>query len=231
MVQLVVAIAGVCVLLAIAAVVAYRWAKALESLRRGLVALGEEGRARPTLARVSGPVGRLVRLFDVVAPQLDERIARLEQDRQQLRAVLSGMAEAVIAIDARSRLIFANASADQLFGLGPSSVGRLVPELIRSPQVQQAVESTLSGAEPFLGEISMAAREPASGPDACALCSRHALTRLAGCRRGACLPRCYRLETPRTHAARLRRQRLPRVEDPPRLDQGIHRDTPEWSSP
>ena len=49
--------------------------------------------------------------------------------------------------------LFANASADRLFGLGSGSVGRLVPELIRSPQVQEAVEATLAGSRPYQGEI------------------------------------------------------------------------------
>jgi two-component system phosphate regulon sensor histidine kinase PhoR len=105
-------------------------------------------------------VGRLTRVFNAVAPRLEARIAHLEQDRQQLSAVLSCMAEGVIAVDARRRLVFANASADQLFGLGPSSVGRLVLELIRSPQVHQAVEASLAGPEPYRGEITLAGREP-----------------------------------------------------------------------
>ena len=156
-----IAVVVVVVLLVAAAIVTYRWAKALEEIRRGVATLGEGGKARPTLARVGGPVGQLARLFDVVAPQLDDRMARLEQDRQQLSAVLSGMAEGVIAVDGRRRLVFANASADQLFRLGPGSVGRLVPELIRSPRVQEFIESTLSGSEPFRGEITVAGREPA----------------------------------------------------------------------
>ena len=82
-----------------------------------MAALGEGRPYWPTLARVGGRVGKLSRRLDAVAPQLETRIARLEQDRQQLRAVLSGMAEGVIAIDARRRLLFANASADELFGL------------------------------------------------------------------------------------------------------------------
>jgi two-component system, OmpR family, phosphate regulon sensor histidine kinase PhoR len=148
------------VLFASAAIVAYRWARALEELRRRVAALGEGRPARPVLSRVHGPVGRLTRLFAEVAPRLEARIAQLEQDRQQLSAVLSGMAEGVIAVDARSRLLFANASADRLFGLGPGSVGRLVPELIRSPQVQEAVEATLAGSEPYRGEITVTGREP-----------------------------------------------------------------------
>jgi two-component system phosphate regulon sensor histidine kinase PhoR len=111
-------------------------------------------------ARVRGPVGTLSRKFNAIAPRLESRIARLEQDRQQLSAVLSGMSEGVIAIDARRRLLFANASADRLFGLVPTSVNRTVPELIRSPQVQGAVDATLSGQGPHRAEITVTGREP-----------------------------------------------------------------------
>jgi two-component system phosphate regulon sensor histidine kinase PhoR len=152
-----IAIAGVAT--AVVAVVAYRWSKALAEVSRGIAAIGEARPSRPTLIRVCGPIGRLARLFDAVAPQLEAKIARLERDRQQLRAVLSVMAEGVIAIDARRRLVFANESANQLFGLDHASVGRLVPELIRSPQIQEAVESTLSGTEPYEGEITVQTRE------------------------------------------------------------------------
>src|SRR5262249_736527 len=87
------------------------------------------------------------------------RMALLETDRQQLRAVLSGMAEGVIAIDARRRLLFSNESANLLFGLDTYSVGRLIPELIRSPQVQGAVEATLAGPEHYAAEITLSTRE------------------------------------------------------------------------
>jgi two-component system phosphate regulon sensor histidine kinase PhoR len=158
MVEVGVAIAVVAGLLG-AGVVAYRRALALDEIVRGVAALGEGRPYWPILARAGGRVGRLARLLDSVAPQLETHMARLEQDRQQLRAVLSGMAEGVIAIDARRRLLFANASADRLFNLDATSVGRLVPELIRSPQVQGAVESTLGSPEPYRGEIVLTSRE------------------------------------------------------------------------
>ena len=142
------------------AVVAYRGSKALAQVRRGLDALDEGRPARTVIARMGGSVGAVAKAFDRVAPRLEARIAQLEQDRQQLSAVLSGMAEGVIAIDSRRRLVFANASADALFGLGPASVGRPVPELIRSPQVHASVESSLTGPEPHRGEIAVAVREP-----------------------------------------------------------------------
>ena len=106
-----------------------------------------------------GPVGRLARTFDAVVPGLQERVGRLGRDVEQLRVVLGGMAEGVIAIDSRRRLLFANESADRLFGLGPQAVGRLVPELIRSPQIQEAVDATLAGPETYRGEIVLPGRE------------------------------------------------------------------------
>lgn len=156
------AVAGVVIAIAVltaAGVVAVRWARALEELRRRVAALGQGRPGLPVLSRVGGPIGKLTCLYTDVATRLENRLSQLEQDRQQLSAVLSGMAEGVIAVDARRRLLFANASADRLFGLGPGSVGRLVPELIRSPQVQEAVEATLAGSEPYRGEITMTGRD------------------------------------------------------------------------
>jgi two-component system, OmpR family, phosphate regulon sensor histidine kinase PhoR len=141
------------------AVLMRRRAVALAELSKGVSALEEGKPVRPVQSRVGGATGRLARRFNAVAPRLEERIAQLEEERQQLRAVLSGMAEGVIAVDARRRLVFANPGAEKQFGLGSGAAGRLVPELIRVPQVQEAVEATLSGPEGYRGEICVPVRE------------------------------------------------------------------------
>ncbi|MFO0890434.1 MAG: ATP-binding protein [Isosphaeraceae bacterium] len=153
--------------LAAAGFLAWKWSRALGEIKRGLDALARGERARPILDEVSGPVGRVVEDFNRAAAEVHSRIGRLERDREQLRVVLGAMAEAVIAVDARRRLLFANTSADGLFGLDANSVGRLVPELIRSPQVQNAVEETLRLSHPdaFQGEVVFPIREAANrGP-------------------------------------------------------------------
>jgi two-component system, OmpR family, phosphate regulon sensor histidine kinase PhoR len=131
----------------------------VRELDRGLVALGEGRPIRPSRYRIGGPLGRLARTFERVGPPLQEKLGRLRRDVEQLRVVLGGMAEGVIAIDSRRRLLFANKSADHLFGLGPQAVGRLVPELIRSPQIQEAVDATLTGPDSYRGEIILPGRE------------------------------------------------------------------------
>ncbi|MGC8641025.1 MAG: sensor histidine kinase [Isosphaeraceae bacterium] len=153
------AIAG----LAALGLVVRRWDHALRQVGRGLERLGAGRRTRQILIHVLGPPGRLIRVYNTAMPEIQGRLDRLEEDRQQLRVVLGAMAEAVIAVDPRRRLIFANTSADALFDLDSSSVGRLVPELIRSHQVQNAVEETLRLFHPdaYQGEIAFPPREPA----------------------------------------------------------------------
>ncbi len=134
------------------------WAAAGE-VERGLRSLASGKPVRPSRTRTFGPPGRMLAALDSVAPELEARVARLGRDVEQLRVVLGGMAEGVIAIDSRRRLMFANASADRLFGLGVQAVGRLLPELIRSPEVQEAVDATLGGLDGYRGEIALPGRE------------------------------------------------------------------------
>ena len=143
----------------------------VRELERNLISLSEGRPMRPTKSRAPGSVGRLARRFDATVPLLQERVDRLGRDVEQLRVVLGGMAEGVIAIDARRRLLFANKSADTLFGLGAQAVGRLLPELIRSPQFHEAVDATLAGPEAYRGEILLPSREvlPRSIPRALAV--------------------------------------------------------------
>ncbi len=133
-----------------------RWCAIVE-VAHGLQALGERGKVRPVMIMARGAVGELVRAFNASANEIEARTAGLDQDRQQLLVVLGAMAEAVIAVDYRRRLLFANASANRLFGFDATAVGRLVPELIRSPQVQEAVEATFRLAVPdaYEGELTL----------------------------------------------------------------------------
>ncbi len=130
--------------------------RALTELQRGFTAIGSGSVPRPVTAAVGGQLGNLARGFNELASLLAIRLARLEEDRQLLAAVLGGMTEGVIAVDARRRLLFANEAAGTLFALGAGSVGRLVAELIRSPPVQEAVNATLGGPGPHRAEILVA---------------------------------------------------------------------------
>ncbi len=146
----------------------HRASKALADVSQGLETLGQGARPRLIRTTMWGPIGQLVRTFNEVATKIVAQTASLDQGRRQLLVVLGAMNEAVLAVDGRRRLLFANASANRLFGLDPSAVGRLVPELIRCPQVQEAIESTLrlSGSAAHQGELVLPSRETHSEPRA-----------------------------------------------------------------
>jgi len=153
-------VAIVVVVLIVGVLVLVRLTSVLAALTRGFAALVENKSVRPVREPAFGPIRRLARTFNTLAPQLHDRLSQLERDRQQLRAVLSGMAEGVIAVDTRRRLLFANASADRLFGLNEAAVGRLAAELIRSPQVQKAVDAAIAGPDAYRGEVALEGRGP-----------------------------------------------------------------------
>ncbi len=144
-----------------AILVAWRWWRVAREIAGGLESLRRGAKAHVVRRAAPWPLGRLVHSFNAAAADVHARILRLEQDRQQLIVVLEAMAEAVLAVDPRHRLLFANAGANRLFGLDRTSVGRLVPELIRSPQVQEAVEATLRLAAPkaYQAELVLAGRD------------------------------------------------------------------------
>src|SRR5262245_26063703 len=120
--EVAVAVAAV-VLLAVGAawLLARRFARPLDELNEGArpLAAGHLGpripvsgiREHATLAEsMNAMSGRLADMFDL-----------LEHDREQLRAILSGMVEGVIAIDDRRRVLFANDRAGQLLGFDPAT--------------------------------------------------------------------------------------------------------------
>ena len=119
------------------------------------------GPFRARRKRLKWSIRHLAQTMQATLAERDAQRNKLERDVEQLRVVLGGMSEGVIAIDPRRRLLFANGSADRLFGLGPQAVGRLVLELIRSPQFQEAVDATFDAAQTdaFRGEITLPSRE------------------------------------------------------------------------
>src|SRR6202011_1768878 len=85
-------------------------------------------------------VGQLTRAFNQMTERLATQFAQLEEGGQQLRTILSGMVEGVVALDAGQRVLFANERAAQLLDFqAPSAVGRKLWEVIRLRALQDVV--------------------------------------------------------------------------------------------
>jgi two-component system phosphate regulon sensor histidine kinase PhoR len=104
----------------------------------------------PPAAELAG----LAQAMNTMAGQLDERLATVEHQRNELQAVLSSMVEGVLAVDTQQRLLRLNAAAAKLFGvddqLGP---GRLLHEVVRNRELHRFVERALKAQAPIEGEL------------------------------------------------------------------------------
>jgi two-component system phosphate regulon sensor histidine kinase PhoR len=99
-------------------------------------------------------IGQLGWAFNSMSEQLDARIARLEEDRQQLRTILSGMVEGVVALDSNQRILYANERATQLLGLPwQTPVGRRLWEVVRQRPFLDVVQRALDSSEPQREEL------------------------------------------------------------------------------
>ncbi|MCF7955355.1 MAG: PAS domain-containing protein [Phycisphaerae bacterium] len=91
-----------------------------------------------------------------MAGEIDERIRTISRQRNEHKAVLSSMSEAVLAVDSQQRLITLNASAAEMIGIDISDAkGRLLQEIIRNPALQHFITSSLESSEPAEDNITL----------------------------------------------------------------------------
>lgn len=90
-------------------------------------------------------LGALAQTFNRMSQDLHARMAQLGESHERHATVLGGMIEAVIAVDARQRIVLANKAAGRLFDFRPASAeGRPLLEVVRSHALDQAVSAALS---------------------------------------------------------------------------------------
>lgn len=131
-----------------------RWGRPLRALLGGAAKLGEGNSGQRVFSEGQDEIGELVSAFNQMSEQLDARIARLEEDRQQLRTILSGMVEGVVALDSDQRILYANERATQLLGLPVQApVGRRLWEVVRQRPLLDVVQRALDNSEPQREEL------------------------------------------------------------------------------
>jgi signal transduction histidine kinase len=108
--------AGLAAMLALilAFVLARRITQPLQELTAGAEEIAAGAVGHRLAVRGKNEVGQLARAFNYMSQCLADQFAQLEDDRQQLRAVLSSMVEGVVALDMDQRVLFANERAGRL---------------------------------------------------------------------------------------------------------------------
>ncbi|MGH9331321.1 MAG: ATP-binding protein, partial [Vicinamibacterales bacterium] len=121
-------------------------------LARRVDAIGAVARryAAGDLSRPSGDYGRdeiatVARVLDHSVQELGSRLDELARDRALMRAILSGMIEGVLVVDAAGRLQLANGAARDMLGLAEQDTGRHYLEIVRHPGVASQIGAALDG--------------------------------------------------------------------------------------
>jgi len=148
------AISGIAAL-ALALWLARRFTRPLQELTTGAerIAAGDYG--QKVYSAGQDEVGTLARTFSHMSQRLAGQFAQLEEDRQQLRMILSGMVEGVIALDAEQNILFANERAAELLGFDSQTrAGRKLWEVVRIRSLQNLVRRALSEPNPCEEELN-----------------------------------------------------------------------------
>jgi two-component system phosphate regulon sensor histidine kinase PhoR len=83
--------------------------------------------------------GEIAASINRLARQLRDSADEALREKLQLEAVLKGMVEGVLVIDREGRVLIANPRAREMLSVWGDYEGRLVPEVIRSPEVDKAL--------------------------------------------------------------------------------------------
>jgi two-component system phosphate regulon sensor histidine kinase PhoR len=130
--------------MALAFWLARRITRPIQELTAGAqrIAAGEFGQQVYALGHDEPAV--LARAFNAMSEHLARQFAQLDEDRQQLWTVLSGMVEGVVALDAQQRILFANERASELLGIPLSaSAGRHFWEVVRQRPLLEMLQRAM----------------------------------------------------------------------------------------
>jgi two-component system phosphate regulon sensor histidine kinase PhoR len=133
-----------------------RISRPLEALKQGVQRFAEGDLGRPLPPSDSEEIGALSDAMNAMAIQLDDRIRRTEQQKNQEAAVLRSMSESLFAVDADERLIRVNAAATRLFDIDDTeSLGKPIHEVVRNHDLLQLVGQVLQSEHAVEGEITL----------------------------------------------------------------------------
>jgi two-component system, OmpR family, phosphate regulon sensor histidine kinase PhoR len=90
-------------------------------------------------------IGQVARVLDDSIQQLAARLGELSTDRTRMAAILTGMVEGVLVVDANGRLRLINDAARHMLNLEMIELGRHYVEAVRQPGIVQQLGAALRG--------------------------------------------------------------------------------------
>jgi two-component system phosphate regulon sensor histidine kinase PhoR len=154
----------VCVLAgAVSLLVSRRLSRPIEEMTRGAArfARGELTYSMPVPK--TAELAALAESLNRTAAELDAKVRAVNQKLMEEEAVLAGMTEGVIAVDADERIISMNRAAGEMLRADPSSVkGRALREVVRSSDIQGLAAEALEAEGPIERQVPAIGRDQQS---------------------------------------------------------------------
>lgn len=101
--------------------------------------------SRPARDDTRDEIGMVARVLDSAIRDIGQRATELAMDRARMEAILSGMSEGVLVVDAQGRIQLVNAAARRMLRLTATADGRHYLEIVRRPDIAGQVGTALAG--------------------------------------------------------------------------------------
>jgi two-component system phosphate regulon sensor histidine kinase PhoR len=133
---------------------ARRASRPLEELRRGAEAFARGDLERRIAVPQTLEIGEVALALNAMAEELALRLGDAVRQKNELKAVLSGMVEGVLAVNTAQEIISMNEAGARMLHCGAGdAAGRPVHEVARNVDLQRFVERALASEEVAEGEI------------------------------------------------------------------------------
>jgi two-component system phosphate regulon sensor histidine kinase PhoR len=102
---------------------------------------------RPPYDYGSDELGDVARVLDASVHELGRRLEEQSRDRAHMEAILTGMVEGVLVVDAQGRLQLVNRAAQAMLRVETTATGRHYLEVLRHPDISAQLTAALRGRE------------------------------------------------------------------------------------
>lgn len=97
----------------------------------------------------------LDRALNLLGQSLRQKTIQLSREKTELRAIMSSISEAVLAVSENHQVLFYNAQLANIFDIKTGVVDEKVSTILRHPEVLEAYDSSLNSGEAVRIEISL----------------------------------------------------------------------------
>lgn len=148
------AVAVALILAVVSWLVIWGISRPLREIRRGARRFAEGELGHRLTVPANRELAGLAETMNHMAGELARRIETITAQRNEQQAILSSMAEGVLAIGAGGRCITLNRAAGEMLGVAVGDpVGRSLPEVVRSGDLQQFILEALESDGPTETEV------------------------------------------------------------------------------